>query len=229
MKDRDRLLDGSSTELERLLLSAVAQERPSGALQRRMRAGLGFAGSVITFKAALAAASVAAIAVAATVATSGNEPQPSPVLPAAPARALPREKVEARVPPPAESAPELVASNAPPAIAAPVRAPTTAPVTRALEPARGDIREQMQLLEQARASLRSGDDAAGLARLSEYQQRYPRGVFGQEASVLRIEALHRMGDETRARALAQAFVGRHPASPHVERLSRILSPRKTER
>ena len=61
MSDPKRLLDGDTTELERLLLTAVARERPSRTLTRRMRSAIGLAGTLLTFKAAAAALTVAAV------------------------------------------------------------------------------------------------------------------------------------------------------------------------
>ena len=73
----------------------------------------------------------------------------------------------------------------------------------------------------ARAGLAAGDPGAALKALNAYAAKFPRGSFGQEATVLRIRAVDQSGDSARATAMAKAFVSRFPNSPHVARLKPI--------
>jgi outer membrane protein assembly factor BamD (BamD/ComL family) len=84
-----------------------------------------------------------------------------------------------------------------------------------------DLSEQIRLIEAARAGVASRDSGAALAALDSYGSKYPRGAFGQEATVLRIRALDQAGDSARATALAKSFIARFPSSPHVARLKPI--------
>jgi outer membrane protein assembly factor BamD (BamD/ComL family) len=57
-----------------------------------------------------------------------------------------------------------------------------------------------------------------LAALRSYAREHPHGALRQEATLLRIEALHRAGDRARARALAERFLADNPNSPHAPRV-----------
>ena len=84
-----------------------------------------------------------------------------------------------------------------------------------------DLSEQIRLIEAARAGVASHDAKAALTALNSYSAKFPRGSFGQEATVLRIRALDQSGDSARATAMAKSFVARFPSSPHVARLKPI--------
>jgi hypothetical protein len=249
VKDRERWMDGEATELERLLLRSVADERPSRRLQRRMRLGIGLAAPLITLKAAAAALSVAALATGVAVTLVDRDDATAPrssesVVPreagsaanAPPVRnAEPlRDSPAPNSPAPNSPAPNSPAPNSPdgadiptgrgaspesPRVDAEQRASKRTPVHQATAPA--DLREQMRLLDRARAALRAGEPRRALAELALYSERYPRGAFGQEATVLRVEALKQSGQDARAAALAREFVTRHADSPHVDRVSRV--------
>jgi hypothetical protein len=62
MKDPQRLLDGDGTEFERALLGAIAAERPSRDLHRKMRLGLGLVGAGAVAKSASASFQKVALA-----------------------------------------------------------------------------------------------------------------------------------------------------------------------
>jgi outer membrane protein assembly factor BamD (BamD/ComL family) len=92
--------------------------------------------------------------------------------------------------------------------------------------ASGDLREEIRLLDQARAAVRTGANLQALKLLEKYERRYPRSQFRQEAQVLRVEALARSGQKQAAAALGKKFVAEHPESPHVERVQAVTgSPR----
>jgi outer membrane protein assembly factor BamD (BamD/ComL family) len=83
------------------------------------------------------------------------------------------------------------------------------------------LSEQIRLIEAARAGVASHDAQAALKALDTYSAKFPRGSFGQEATVLRIRAVDQSGDSARATAMAKSFVARFPNSPHVARLKPI--------
>lgn len=225
-----RLLDDDTTELERLLLEAVAHERPSRSLTRRMRAGLGLAGSLFTLKAA--AATLSAVAVVATAAVVVDPTSEAPAPSAAPAKVVAAKPAPpsppeppALEPPPAPEPPPTATAQPRSAVAPP---PTPVPAKPKAAPAT-DLRPQIQLLERARAALRKRAPAEALAALDRYRKLYPNGAFAQEASVLRVEALQQSGQHAKASRLAQDFIRKHGDSPHVERLSQSLEPAAPKR
>jgi hypothetical protein len=89
------------------------------------------------------------------------------------------------------------ASSTPPAAAVPPSSGAVAPAEPAREsvahqsgsePSNGELREEIQLLDQARSALQSGSGAAALEQLDRYRQRFPSGVLRREASLLRQQA-----------------------------------------
>jgi TolA-binding protein len=178
---------------------------------------LSFAG----FKAAAVAwaqATVVAVVGAGLVGTASSPPrEPGPLPASAPADIRPRPPVVREAPatiPPAVPAPAEEAQ-------APKRAPTRAPSD--------DVREEIRLLDHARAALLQRAPSRALERLNLYARRFPRGALRQEAAVLRIEALRAQGDQARAAALAQEFLAKHPGSPHAERVTAAAASAKAAR
>ncbi len=219
MKDPKRFLEGDGTAFERALLGAVAAERPARDLHRKMRVGIGLVGVGAVAKAASASWNQIAMAglVVAGLVTGGaivakkeaaKEPALQPVVVAAPAPMAPK-------PTPVEPIP----------VAMPEEAPKAAPAERVRHETRvapvSDIREEIRLLDQARAAVKSGAHAKALRTLSKYDQKFPRGQFRQEVAVLRMEALKQSGQSGRASALAKKFLAEHPNSPHVERVENV--------
>lgn len=132
-------------------------------------------------------------------------PAPLPSMPSAPV-----ESVEAR--------PTGSTSVAPPRTAAPV-APAAPPPT---ESTASSMPSELAALQQARASLASGDPARALSMLDAYVARFPHGAMAQEAAVLRIEALVRAGDRPAAQRAADAYVAANPHSPYLDRIRSLL-------
>lgn len=222
MKDPKRFLEGDGTAFERALLGAMAAERPSRDLHRKMRLGVGLVGIGAVAKAASANWNQIAMAglVVAGLVTGGaivakkeaaKAPAVQLVAPAAP----PAPSPVAPAPAPVEPIPAAVPEEAPKAAPAErVRhEPRVAPVS--------DIREEIRLLDQARAAVRSGAHGQALRSLAKYDQKFPRGQFRQEVQVLRMEALKQSGESARASALAKKFLAEHPNSPHVERVENV--------
>ena len=222
MKEPKRLLRADATHIERCLLEAARSECPSPDQQLRMRMALGLPVTGIAatgIKAAAAAwghAAVLAVVAAGVVGTASSpEPELDRTGPSL-VRPLNQAPVRAAEPGPVASATDLEALEL-----APLDPPKPAASSRASSP--NDLREEIRLLDQARAALKNEAPAEALERLGAYGARFPRGAFRQEAMVLRIEALGRSGDQAGARAMANRFLKEHPESPHAERVVRSVS------
>jgi hypothetical protein len=112
-------------------------------------------------------------------------------------------------PPDEEAAPE---PEPDPSAAGPKR---EAAKPRSTETPRGiTIREEVRLLDRARAALRSNDPDKSLALLATYASRFPRGELREEAAVIRIEALRSSGRDRAATRAEQKFQKRYPESAH---------------
>jgi outer membrane protein assembly factor BamD (BamD/ComL family) len=85
----------------------------------------------------------------------------------------------------------------------------------------GDLSEQLRLIDAARSAVAAGNASAASAAIANYGKRFPRGAFGQEAAVLRIQTLELQGNHSQAAAQARSFLARHPNSPHVSVVRRI--------
>jgi len=208
MKDLKPLLREGASDFERQLLSAAMRERPSPQLHSRMRRTLGltgpiaWAGSVKAMLAtvagkgavgvavvALAAAGVVGLraqqgersAATASVAVEAPSSVPAAALPSAPDPSAP-------MPTAVPSSLAVAAQSAP---AAPAAEPAAA------DPNNGELREEIQLLDQARSALQRGSGAAALEQLDRYRQRFPSGVLRREASQLRQQAATRSAGATR--------------------------------
>lgn len=223
MRDPKRFLDGDGTAFERALLGAVAAERPTRNLHRKMRLGIGLVGAGAVAKTASANWNQLALAGAVVVGlvTGG----------AVVAKHQARQAAE--VPAVQNVAPDPVAPKAEPVEPVPVTVPelpAEAPKAAPAEPAQreiksaqpvSDIREEIRLLDQARGAVKSGKSAQALRMLAKYDQKFPRGQFRQEVKVLRMEALAQTGESERAAELAKKFLAEHPNSPHVERVEGV--------
>lgn len=250
MTEPRRLLEGEATGLERELIKALAEERPSPALSERMAAGFvasmgpalagGGTAALTLTKGALVAA--VAVAVAGGVSWLSRE-EPKSTRPAHASLPAAMQPAKAFPPAPKATAQAFEEPNSPPND--PSSAPTSAPPPRlraaqtslesmkpASEPtpepgsdasAADDVSEEIRALDAAKSALRRGDSARALRELNGYARRFPAGVLAQEASVLRIQALARSGDRDTAGRLARQFVARHPSSPHVEQLKRLIA------
>ncbi|XXT20979.1 hypothetical protein WME94_05340 [Sorangium sp. So ce429] len=155
--------------------------------------------------------------------TAGEPPAASapPVAPApiAPAPAPSGPVTGAPLPPQASVLP----GTAPAAAASPPRSTSAAPRARSAPVAPADaLREQVAIIDRARDALGAGDAAGCLSELDAYDRRFPRSAMGEEATVLRIEALIRLGDRARAADLGQRFLASRPTSPHAAGVRALL-------
>lgn len=101
--------------------------------------------------------------------------------------------------------------------------PTVPTEARREEPrATQSIAGEVAALDGVRARLNESDAPGALGALDEYRRDYPEGALGQEATLLRIEALVASGDVARARSAAERFLRDHPSTPHKKRLRTLI-------
>jgi hypothetical protein len=102
----------------------------------------------------------------------------------------------------------------------PLAAPPLAPASsRDVAPLFAEIK----LVDAARTLLIGANPSDALRALDQYRAEFPNGKLAEEAAVLRIEALAKLGDNAGAEHLAREFVRAHPASGHLSKISSILS------
>jgi hypothetical protein len=247
MNDPMRLLEQGATGVELDLLRAAASEEPSPGSVQRAAAALGLAATVgVSAPGAVAASTSgqvgfwtalkwlgAGLLAASGVAVVAVQLSPSAVpLPAAqpasqaaaPAPAAPGEPAEA-------VAPRATAGRSQPGAAEPgdeAAAEQAARVSSSrrsvARPSGGSasIREQTALIDAARRQLGAGDPAGALRQLDAYEAKFARGMLGQEATLLRVEALAQSGNRAAARGLARQLLARHPDSQYAKRLQSLI-------
>jgi hypothetical protein len=143
-------------------------------------------------------------------ASPSSPPPPAPTevqarSPAAPASAAPAPaESPPSAPQPVESAPSLAVEPAPAKL---IEKPTP--------PAQ---LSEAELLEQARAALKSAPGRA-LQRANEHAARFPRGVLVQEREVLAIQALRKLGRNAEADRRTEAFAKAFPGSAFARKLN----------
>ncbi len=204
MKEPRRLLSHGATDFERQLLRAVSNERPSALLRSRMQRGLGLVGplawasnvkAMFGSMASKLAGSVAlggiiavgGVAAVFLIPSSNPEPsaaerpsieQPSSSNPA-PQGELPA--LEAAPPSPAPAAVDPVGAEPAPSVAAPSEAEPSALDDASAD---GQLREEIALIDTARAALQAGHRDAAREQLRAYRERFPDGILRREAKVL---------------------------------------------
>ncbi|WP_433926358.1 tol-pal system YbgF family protein [Sorangium cellulosum] len=106
----------------------------------------------------------------------------------------------------------------PPASAAP-GAPAPPPA-RPAALARDELLREAGRLAEIRAALARSPEAP-LSLLDEHRAEFPEGRLAPDREIIAIDALVRRGRADQARARAEAFLARFPASPHAERVRRL--------
>jgi hypothetical protein len=149
-------------------------------------------------------ASAAEVAAPAPAAAALVDAEPERAAPAAPSTR--RRKLEHEV---TTSEPPRSAEVEPPAAAAP-------PADAASR-----LREEAMVVRDAERLLGS-NPARALALTEERRQRFPGGALGQEAEVVAIEALLKLGRREAAMARAKSFEVSHPGSVHARRLHALI-------
>lgn len=231
-------LDGAATEFERRLLDAARASGPSGAASARMARALGVSAVVATTATAATttAADVAASKATAAAAGAGTAwPWVSAgVLGLVVAGAVVGVRARHASHPASRPAPPPMTAPAPP-VSAPGRSPTEyaarpveAPPVPALPshrtrvaPATGELRDQIEFIDAARAALSAGADRRALELLRRYEEKYPGGSFRPEATALKVEGLLELGRQAEGRALAERFVAEHRGSLLAARVAKL--------
>ena len=234
MTDLKLVAPHQPTALERQLLNAAVNESPSAEQRMRVRLALGLRAVAATpppvVKAGRRALVVKGAAGSLVVVSAallwfsgiGRTPQLSPVL-SNPSITVPTAAFPAVQP---AAMPEPVAQPLPPAQPPSVmpqakRGAHAASSPSAAAESGSDLSEQLRLIDAARSAVAAGDAKSAMAAIASYTSGFPRGAFGQEAAVLRIESLDLQGNHTQAATLARGFLARHPNSPHVNVVQRI--------
>jgi len=97
------------------------------------------------------------------------------------------------------------------------------PAERPAAEGTGALRDEIALIDGARAALAAGSSNQALSLLERYRARHPHGMLLPEALAMRIEAIDRGGDHARARSLASAFLAQYPHSPLAQRVAHIAA------
>lgn len=88
--------------------------------------------------------------------------------------------------------------------------------------------EELTATNAARTALRSGDATSALAELDRFEKTRGWRKLGVEASLLRIEALSKLGNAEEARARAARFIEENPNNPLVDRAAQFARPSPSE-
>jgi hypothetical protein len=232
MGDPERLLDGTGTPLERILLQELCSYQGPKNMRTHTLAAIGVTGST-----GLAAAGVVArvlgsgwrtkllTSLSVTSVLLGvpagylllKYSSPQPVLPAS-------ASIQASPPLQRLPAVEPVAPTELPVVDTPARR-TPVPVARVLKKGAKtstDLRAELEALDTVRSTLARGDLLRTLSLLDAYFQNFSRGRLRLEAEILRIDALARSGQTEAARSYSKDFLRRHPTSVHTARLQSIV-------
>jgi len=184
------------------------------------------------------AVGAAAGAVVSTVATVATRPPPaSPTRavvsppPRGPAAALIERAARAAVPAlradeatTLHPAPDIPSMTSTARASAPPGAITIVPPAPAPEaPAESDsVVDEVASLDRARAALAARDPITAIELLSAHEARFGGGALEPEAVVLRVRALLDLGRRDRAKALAEAFLRKHPGTAQAAHLRALI-------
>jgi hypothetical protein len=196
MREPKRLLSQGATDFERQLLRSVMDERPSALLRSRMQRGLGlvgplaWAGNVKAMFAALTTKGVS-VAVAGAVAAGGIATGAG-LVPGLSDNVFEsvfegRNGSETQAPERvSQPAPELDVRVSPAAAVSPA---ADAELSAAeLARANSQLREEIALIDSARADLQRGASHRARATLDSYRSRFPEGILSREANLLQRQA-----------------------------------------
>lgn len=247
MKSELNRLRSEGSEFERRLLDAAGSEAPPPELVLSMQQALGIASLGTAGTAAVAAKSSATIWLSAGIAVAAlgvglgawqlSRSSEAPLSPRAGLSAPPLATVapapDAASQRESEPSAPVVARAAPSEPALQRRAEEAAPAVphgKPRQPAttelKGDLRQEIELIDRARGAVARRAPEQALEALRQYVAEYPRGAFAPEAQVLRIEALQQSGRHAQAQSLAKGFLARHPDSPLAERVAKSVGSKQ---
>lgn len=239
----ERLLaGGDATTFERRVLEQALQKGPSSAASARLAKTLGVtAGAIATATVEGAARAVpkppVEVGAAKATAVAGATAWPwvtGGVVGLAIAGLVGARAWRPSVPRPTPVAPQVAPPAAAPAPVATelgrptseVPAPAPALPAAAHHPhvagASGDLRDEITLLDDARAALSADDGRRALELVRRYQEKYPTASFRPEATAIKIEALLKLDRQTEARALAARFVTENRGSLLAKRVAALV-------
>jgi hypothetical protein len=102
----------------------------------------------------------------------------------------------------------------------PAVTPSSLPAARAT---RADtLADQIAMMDAIRSAIASGNGGRALRLVDDYERRFPRGAFVEEAEALRVEAIAKTGDSAAAQRAADRFLAAHPGSPHAARIRALV-------
>jgi hypothetical protein len=209
-----------ASDIERALLESASDDAPSPQARARTLDALGLGGpppaSGSGFKWIGLATVGVGLLVGGGVLLGRGAREPSLLATTGPAPHVFVPHVE-----PAPAPPEP-ASVTPPAATPSARPTASAPPPKRDAGEEPNLAAEVAALDRARVALAAGDAARAVRELDQYQKDFPRGILGQEALVLRIEALVRSGNAAAARALADRFLRASPGSPHAARIRTLV-------
>lgn len=238
MEDPIRFSDGEDDAAKRLMLSMRDEKPPEGAMNRALLAVGVTTAAVVTTGSALGTGATSAgksltwlalkwvgagAVLGLAVGTGATLVQPAPTTKAVSTTSstvtlLPKPVVTATF---TTKAREITAPD-----------PAERPASRAVSPSAKEevppvappdtLPREVELLDDARASLRRGAANDALGALDRYAREFPRGRLSTEAFVLRIDALTRAGRSAEAKSLAEGFLRANPGSPHAARIQKSI-------
>lgn len=240
MNEPRRLLEGEGSELERLLLEAGLTEQPRSRGKRQAAIALAAATGISAFTkwtwagadllrlgAAHAGKVVAGTVIVGSTALAvvhGSSTESETPVGQAPAEQTIRTEGKAAESDPVRQELDAVQVEDLPALeedtADEAQAVPTSPAGKTASS--GSIADEIKALDAARQTLAGGNPGKTLQQLNEYSRRFRGGRLGQEAMLIRIEALSRSGQHAQAKAMARRFLAANPRSPYTKRLESIV-------
>jgi hypothetical protein len=226
MKDPKLFVHEGASDFERRWLSAARVEEPPADVVRKIETALGIGAAALVVPGTANAATSAAKGGLSALRIAGLS-----ALGVGGAIGLVLLLSRPAAPPPPEERPQATGSvpvvpvaPAGTGTAQPASGPALAPsadTAKGTAPGPGALRDEITLIDGARSALAAGSPTRALALLERYRAQHPRGMLRPEALAMRIEAIDRSGDHTRARALARAFLAEYPNSPLAQRVAQL--------
>jgi hypothetical protein len=99
-----------------------------------------------------------------------------------------------------------------------------APSASAAPSSSGTLAEEVRMLEEAQAALRSGDSLVALALLRRLDQRFPRGALREERAAAEVLALCASDLTGEAVGRGRAFLAKYPRSVYAARVRAACEP-----